>query len=229
MRTTLCLLGVTVTCLRCIAQNGNSASIEGVVMAGPGDPIAGAKVELHSRTQTFGGETERMGHYQVDGISAGEYKFQVRSAGFKTYEIKSVQIAEGEQLRMPDTELDVAAMCGRTSRESIRMLSGIPGVGILKSSVYPLWPPFSPIIVTLVCGGGRVCGSTRTSWTGKFEFRDLTSGWYDLKISRKGFYPLEELHLPVTSGLEQVYFPRWLDKCRNGNCDPKLRPIKICE
>jgi len=198
-------------------------------MAGPGDPIIGAKVELHSQMQTFAGEADRTGHYRVEGISAGEYEFQVRSDGFKTYEIKSIRIADGQQLRMPDTQLDVAAMCGRPSRESMRILPEAPASGILKNSVYPLWPPFSPITVTLVCGGGRLCGSTKANWTGKFEFRGLASGWYDLRVSRKGFYPLEELRLPVAAGLEQVYFPLWLDKCPRGNCDPELRPVKSCQ
>lgn len=225
----LCLLAVTMACLRCVAQDAKSGSIQGVVMAGPSDPINGAKVELHSQARAFAGETDGTGHYKIEGIPGGKYGFQVRSAGFKTYEIKSIRIADGQQLRMPDTDLGVAAMCGRTSQESMRILPGGPGSGILKSSVYPSWPLFSPITVTLACDSGRVCGSTRTSWTGKFEFRDLASGWYDLKISRKGFYPLEELRLPVAAGLEQVYFPLWLDRCPRGNCDPKLRRVKNCE
>ena len=177
-----------------------------------------------------GGETDRTGHYQVEGIPAGEYAFQVRSAGFKTYEIQSIRIGAGQRLRVPDTALRVGDLCGRPLQyESLRILPGAPDSGSLKGSVYPIWPPFSRVSVTLVCDAGRVCGSTQTSWTGKFEFRDLPTGWYELKISRRGFYPEEEKDLPVSAGLEQVYFPLGLDKCPNGNCDPKLRRIKVCE
>jgi hypothetical protein len=113
VRTLICLLAVTLTSLQCVAQEAGSASIAGVVMAGPGNPVAAAKVELHSRTQKFEGETDFTG--------------------------------------------------------------------------------------------------------------------YDLKVSRRGFYPEEEKDLPVSAGLEQVYARFGLDKCPNGNCDPKLRRIKICE
>lgn len=235
MRTTLCLRVVTLTGLRCTAQDADSASVTGVVIAGPGDPVIGAKVELHSQARTLAGETDHTGHYWVEGVPAGEYVFQVRSAGFKTYEIKSVQIAAGQRMRMPDAALRVAGLCGMPlPRESVRMLPGIPDLGSLKRAVYlnvpfVLLSPFSRTTVTLVCDGGRICRSTRASLLGNFEFRDLPTGWYGLKVSRGGFYPEEENDLLVSAGLEQVYAPFGLEKCPRGNCDPKLRPIKICE
>src|ERR1700733_5345644 len=235
MRTILCLLAVALACLRCVAQNAGSASIEGVVMASRSDPVGGAKVELHSQMRTFGGETNRTGHYQLEGVPAGEYIFRVRSAGFKTYEIKSVRIAAGQRVGMPDTALRVGDQCGMSlSRESVRILAGTADLGILKGSVYLNVPllllsPFTRTRVTLVCDGGHVCRSTRAGLLGNFKFRDLPTGWYDLKVSRRGFYLKEENNLPVSAGLEQVYASMWLDKCPNGNCDPKLRRIKICE
>ena len=204
-------------------------------MAGPGSPVAGAKVEVRSQARTFAGETDLAGHYRLDGISAGEYVFQVRSAGFKTYEIKSVQIAARQRLRIPDTALRVADLCGRPlPRESVRMLPGTSDLGSLKGAVYLNVPflllsPFTRTTVTLVCDGGRVCRSTRVSLLGRFEFRDLPTGWYGLGASRRGFYPVEGNDVPASAGLEQVYAPFGLDKCPNGNCDPKLRRIKICE
>src|SRR5579863_395128 len=111
MRTTLCLIAVMLTCLLCAAQDASSASIAGVVMAGPGEPIAGAKVELYSPARTFAGETDRAGRYQLEGIPAGDYEFQVRSAGFKTYEIKSIRIDAGQRIRIPDTAPRVGDRC----------------------------------------------------------------------------------------------------------------------
>jgi hypothetical protein len=204
-------------------------------MAGPGEPIAGAKVELHSQARTFAVETDRTGRYQLDRVSPGEYRFQVRSVGFRTYEIQSVRIPAGQRLRIPDTALRAGDLCGKPlPRESVRMLSGAPGSGSLKGSVYLNVPllvlsPFSRTTVTLICDGGRICRSTRASLLGNFDFRDLPTGWYDLKVSRGGFYLDEENELPVSAGLEHVYASLRLDKCPNGNCDPKLRPVKNCE
>ncbi len=234
MRTTLCLLAVMLTSLLCAAQDADSASIAGVVMAGPGDPVAGAKVELHSQARTFAGETDRTGRYQLDGIPAGEYEFQVHSAGFITYKLKAVRIAAGQRMRVPDTALRVGDLCGiPLPRESVRMLPGTADLGSLKGSVYLNVPlillsPFTRTTLTLVCDGGRICRSTRASLLGNFEFRDLPTGWYDLKVTRRGFYPEEEKDLPVSAGLEQAYFPLWLDKCPHGNCDPKVRRVKNC-
>ena len=222
------------TCLMCAAQDAGSAGITGVVMAGPGDPIAASKVELHSQAGTFSAETDHTGHYQLEGIPAGEYEFEVRSPGFPTYKLKSVRIAAGQRMRMPDTALRVGDLCGLPlPRESVRILPDTPEFGILKGSVYLNVPflvlsPFSRTAVTLVCDGGRVCRSTRASLLGRFEFRDLPTGWYDLKISRRGSYPEGEAGVPVSAGLEQTYAPFLLDKCPNGNCDPKLRRIKSC-
>lgn len=47
------LLAVALIRLHCAAQDAGSASVAGFVMAAPGDPVAGAKVELHSQMRTF--------------------------------------------------------------------------------------------------------------------------------------------------------------------------------
>ncbi len=235
MRTILCLLAVTLTCLRCAAQDAGSASIAGVVIAGPGDPVAGAKVEFHSQARTVVAETDRNGHYRLERVASGEYEFRVRSSGFTTYEIKSVRIAAGQGMRMPDTALRVGDLCGiPLPRESVRMLSGTTNLGSLKGSVYLNAPllllsPFSRTTVTLACDGDRVCRSTQANLLGKFEFRDLPTGWYALRVSRRGFYSEEESGLPVSGGLEQVYASLRLEKCLSGNCDIGLRRPKICE
>ncbi len=54
----------------------------------------------------------------------------------------------------------------------------------------------------------------------------LSAGVYGLNFRRDGFYPENATgyEYTVNAGWESVYAPKLLEKCPNGNCDPKLRP-----
>jgi hypothetical protein len=62
----------------------------------------------------------------------------------------------------------------------------------------------------------------------------LSPGVYGLNFRRDGFYPENATgyDYSVNAGWESVYSSVRLQRCPNGNCDPKLRPTKppaICE
>jgi hypothetical protein len=62
----------------------------------------------------------------------------------------------------------------------------------------------------------------------------LSPGDYGLSFRREGFFPkiATGYFFQVKTGLESVYAPVSLERCPNGNCDPKLRKpaqIVVCE
>jgi hypothetical protein len=87
--------------------------------------------------------------------------------------------------------------------------------------------------VTLVCRTFSPCRSTKTDSTGRFVFETLSPGVYGLNFRRDGFYPVNAAgySYTVNVGWESRYYMS-LERCPNGNCDPKLRPkppIAYCE
>jgi hypothetical protein len=62
----------------------------------------------------------------------------------------------------------------------------------------------------------------------------LSPGVYGLNYQRAGFYPdnATRYEYSVIAGWKSVYSSVRLERCPNGNCDPKLRPkrpVQYCE
>jgi len=62
----------------------------------------------------------------------------------------------------------------------------------------------------------------------------ISAGVYGLNFHGEGYYPENATGYGyfVNAGWESLYGPVRLERCRNGNCDPKLRPkppIAHCE
>ena len=84
----------------------------------------------------------------------------------------------------------------------------------------------------MLCGKPTACGIAKTDVNGEFIFRSLSPGTFSMRVRLRGFYPVEQFDLAVRQGQRLVYMPVYLERCRRGNCGPKLRPKKplvICE
>jgi len=95
-------------------------------------------------------------------------------------------------------------------------------------------PSVKGIEVTLVCRTFTPCRSTKSDSNGRFSFETISAGVYGLNFHGEGYYPENATGYAyyVNAGWESVYKPVSLEPCRNGNCDPKLRPpptIIYCE
>ena len=151
--------------------------------------------------------------------------------GFKLRTVNAVRLSEREPDRILDIPLDVADMCGIGVMDRILVSPGAT-FGSLSGSVTPATPG---VEVTLVCRTFTACKSTKTNFNGRFTFEMLSPGIYGLNIHRDGFYPenATSYEYSVIAGWESMYFPVRMERCLNGNCDPKLRrpPKKaiICE
>ena len=92
-------------------------------------------------------------------------------------------------------------------------------------------PPIAGAEVTLICKR-KVCPTVKTDSNGEFIFKDLAPGVFAVRVTRTGFYPLDEAVYNVREGMESVYWPLSIERCPHGDCNPRKRPkkpIAICE
>jgi len=123
------------------------------------------------------------------------------------------------------------ASCGGEAVRDLILLPEGSLFGRLSGSVVPVTPD---VEITLVCRTFRACSSTKTDSNGRFSFDMLSAGVYGLNFRRDGFYQenATSYEYAVNAGWESIYNPKSLERCPNGNCDPKLRPkrpIQHCE
>jgi len=206
-----------------------TASITGTVVDMTGASIAKANVELFSGTLKYQVHTDDSGAYRFSNLPAGQYTLKFRVPGFKVFDLTSIKLSEGEQKRVPDVPLDVGS-CGTISR-NLALLPSEDVFGRLSGSVVP---PLREVEVTLICRTFTACRSTKTDSNGRFSFEMISAGFYGLNFRREGYYPENATGYGyyVNAGWESVFTPVLLEKCRNGNCDPKRRPkrpIAHCE
>jgi hypothetical protein len=208
-----------------------TASLTGTVVDRTGAYIPHADVELDSGTNKYKIQADDTGVFQFSNLPAGEYTLTILVRGFISRRIKSIGLLTGESKRLPDVTLDVGNNgCGGPPPRNLVLLSGTL-FGTLSGSVDP---PAKGVEVTLVCRTFSACSSTVTDSSGRFSFETLTAGVYGLNFRLDGFYPENATgyEYTVNAGWESVYAPKQMEKCLNGNCDPKLRPkrpIAICE
>jgi len=207
-----------------------AASLSGSVVDATGASIAKANVELDSGTQKYQARTDDAGVYQFANLPAGEYSLTVRVPGFKRFTLRSIGLVEDEQKRIPDVPLDLGNCGGPPSRDLVLLPLG-DSFGRLTGGVSP---SVKGIEVTLVCRTFSPCRSTKTDSNGRFSFEMISAGVYGLNFHGEGYYPENATGYGyfVNAGWESLYGPVRLERCRNGNCDPKLRPkppIAHCE
>jgi hypothetical protein len=229
--------------LPCSGQD--NGSLFGVMQDVAGARIPGVTAELHSEAapmRVFRSKTDGAGEYRFAGLPAGGYTLELSHPGFVSITINPIHLSAGERKAVPPLEMEVEAQgsCGTNGRvHHISLLPGGTRVGNLGGSVMSEAEPGTagsgPVAgadVTLICAGGRRCGTTKTNSRGEYTFWGLLPGTFSVRIDPAGFYPIEESDHRVQEGRETVYWPVKIEACHLGNCDPKLRPEKpltICQ
>ncbi len=213
-----------------------AASLTGAVVDPIGASIVRAVAELDSGTRKYLVRTDDAGTYQFLNLPAGEYILTFRVPGFKVRTVKSIDLLERDQKRIPDITLDVSSSCSGGGESGpfateLRPVAGDVSFGRLSGSVLP---QVQGVEVALVCRTFSVCRSTKTDSNGRFSFDILSAGVYGLNFRREGFYPetATGYEYTVNAGWESIYVPQTLERCLNGNCDPKSKPPRspiVCE
>jgi hypothetical protein len=206
-----------------------AASLTGSVVDAAGGYIPRASVELDSGTDKYRVQTDETGVYRFSNLPAGEYSLTIRVPGFKLFTLKAIGLTENEEKRIVDVPMDPGNGCGSNSR-SLVLLQAEEFFGRLSGSVRP---PAKDIEVILVCRTFSACRSTKTDAYGRFSFSMLSTGVYGLNFRREGYYAENATGYGyyVNAGWNSVYDPVSLQKCPDGNCDPKLKSaqIVVCE
>ena len=213
-----------------------AATLTGAVVDPIGASIAHTVAELDSGTRKYLARTDDAGVYQFSNLAAGDYTLTFRAPGFKVRIVRSIGLSEREQKRIPDITLDASSSCSGGGESGpfateLRPVTGDVSFGRLSGSVLP---QVQGVEVALVCRTFSVCKSTRTDSNGRFSFDMLSAGVYGLNFRREGFYPENATgyEYTVNAGWESIYVPKMLERCLNGNCDPKSRPPRqpiVCE
>ncbi len=205
-----------------------TASLTGTVVDETGAYIAHAALALDSGANKYQVHADETGVYKFSNLPVGEYTLKVQMPGFRTRTVKSIVLSAGEPRRVPNITLDIGD-CGHLLTPDLVLLPGVL-FGALSGSVDP---PAKGVEVTLVCRTFSACSSTRTDSNGHFSFETLPAGLYGLNFRRDGFYPENATgyEYTVNAGWESGYAPKLLEKCSDGNCDPKLRRqrLQLCE
>jgi len=206
-----------------------ASSLTGSVVDTTGASIPHASVELDSPSTKYQARADDAGAFQFLNLPAGEYGLKITVPGFKVLNLTAIKISESEHKHLPYVPLDVGT-CSPISRQLIMLQTAIL-FGHLSGSVTP---KVAGVEVTLICRTFQACRSTKTDSHGRFSFEMLSAGVYGLSFRRAGFYPeiATGYEYYVNTAWDSVYTPVSLEKCRNGNCDPKRRPkrpVRICE
>jgi len=208
-----------------------AASLTGSVVDPTGAYVTNIAAELASATNKYLARTDNAGVYQFSSLPEGKYDLTFQVNGFQRFTLKSIELSEREQKQIPEITLRVGrSACGDPYRDFVRLLpSGL--FGRLSGRVLPA---AKGVEITLVCRTFTACRTTVTDSNGQFSFDMLSAGVYGLSYHRQGFYPVDATGYAYTvdAGWESVYSPMVLERCPNGNCDPKRRPkgpINYCE
>jgi Carboxypeptidase regulatory-like domain len=216
-----------------------AASLTGKVkdVTGAGVPNTTAELESESAPiSKFQAIADAAGLYRFTGLPAGDYDLKLSEPGFSRLTVKSIHILEGEQKLLPELRLAlgwVADCGGQALLDHVRFLPSENHFGSAGGTVRLDEGPLvgkrkliSGAGVALICSDFRVCGLTTTNSVGEFLFAGLSPGYFSIRVSDVGFYPQSAPIYRVEEGVESFYSPIYIERCPDGNCDPKLRPKK---
>lgn len=213
------------------------ATLEGEVHGPLGSAIPWVRVELASEGSSGAASVrhaDKEGRFGFSWVPAGVYKLTLESMGFQTFTLTSIQLTEGQWKRLSPLMLAVDGTCHFPFVESYQLLPEQRLVGNLIGHVRQIdeGPPIPNAKVTLLCGERKACGETKTDSRGEFTFFNIQPGEYALRVTHYAYYPFDVGDHEVRGGFDQTDLPILLEHCRNGNCDPRLRPKRpliVCE
>jgi hypothetical protein len=213
-----------------LAQDG-TASLTGRVRDVTGVDIPGALAELrlvHEPYSVRQVNADDSGAYRFSGISAGQYKLKLESAGFETLEVEGIVVSADEHMLLPTVQLSVGSTAdcgGHAYLDHLHLLPTEGHTGTIRGIVMGKTGPIPDATAALVCSN-RICGETKTDSKGQFTFENLSAGSFAVRVTRRGFYSLDLPQFFAQERFESAYDPIHIERCPRGNCDPRLRPKK---
>jgi hypothetical protein len=215
-----------------LAAQDTSATLSGIVrdITGAGLAATSAELKLKQPPQTtFSLRTDNEGKFRFTALPLGTYTLKLTQPGFRRLTLESMELAAGEQKILPTLRLDIGGCGLPPSPDHFELLSPSDGTGNLSGNVIQdEHHPLAGATVQLLCEQRTICSETRTDSLGGFALSHLPPRRsVKVRVTQPGFY-LSEEDYEIQAGFDSAYWIT-LEQCPNGNCDPRLRPIRTCE
>jgi hypothetical protein len=225
---------LSILALSALAQDG-TATIRARVQDAFGAIIPSGLAELRRESDPYTvirASIDALGTFRFAEVPPGAYTLKVGSNAFEILTIKGIRVSAGEpELSMPPIILSVSRPCSSSRLDYLRLLSAGELTGKIRGSVDSENGPVPNANVILLCKTG-VCGETSTDLHGSFEFMSLPPREFTIRVRHSGAYSAEGREFYAREGVESVYSPIRIERCRLGVCASWLRPKKpvaICE
>jgi hypothetical protein len=188
-----------------LAQD-SSATVSGQL---EGMPPAEVLLTLETRPYTIFSTRLDEGRFKFTVLPAGTYSLKVGIVGFKTLNVKSVRVDDGEDKILPPLAMDVAPsdtpwlpipefdlraanpqfgnLSGRVKRDELH--------GLARAKVQILFED-------------RIYGETHTNADGKFIFLNLPPRYdYAIRVTNPGYFMWQSDDYRVLAGYDSTYNP----------------------
>jgi Carboxypeptidase regulatory-like domain len=189
-----------------VLAQGTSAKISGQI---EGMPPVEVLLTLESPPRTIFSTRLDDGRFKFTVLPAGIYSIKVAIAGFKTLNVKSIRLDDGEDKVLPPLAMEVAP--------SDTPWLPIPGFDLRATN--PQFGNLSSRVtrdeihgiarakVQLICDD-KICAETHTDTDGKFIFFNLPPrDDYGIRVIRPGYYTWQWADYRVQAGYDVTYDP----------------------
>jgi hypothetical protein len=207
-----------------VAQPDGTASIVGRVISATGQAHG-----LVAQLKREDGNLERItalgenGNWEFFRLPAGRYSVDVG-----TLHLRSIELAPGQERVIPTLKLALAWCVKPGEIDYHRPALDDNSLGLITGTVKASAKPVAGARVKALCSSGGVCASALTDPYGNFMMSGLPADEYTLLIEHPKFYS-ETGKIETVAGVESVLLPIELDACRGIRCDPKKKPLRVCE
>jgi hypothetical protein len=175
----------------------SAPQIRGVVSDPAGGLVPGASVLLFSLEKVREVRTDRLGQFAFVDLPQGSYELKVKSPGFKTASLGSIDVSDA-----PVPQISTTLQLESTGCGDFQPAVSYPehsGKVNLVGSVKDYSAGFvKNAMLTLILSGSSRGLSTNTNENGEFQFTDLAPGKYTLKVTHKDYFEVSVTEFWVT-------------------------------
>ena len=187
------LLGSTLLALSMAGHGRSNAQIAGIIDDPSTTPIAGATVALVSVDGVLRAESGANGSFAFDGIPPGAYEIDIAAPGFAKEKLSS-NVQENTALRPLLVRLRLADMetCGPHSSITYGPLGSTHQcmAGMIREAGGPR-PVVNAKVRVQQMGDRRATFRSQTDRAGRFTFEGVPPGYYELRIAKPGYRPVQ--------------------------------------
>lgn len=199
--------------------SGWTGSISGIAVDITGAVIPHSKiVAISERGEQKEATSDQEGYFKIY-LEPGTYSLEVSSLGFRNRKIEGLLITDENEIRLPDTELSVAAVGGCEGP--------ISAVGLFTPMNSKAWElsgrTLPSAVVSVERAGNRKLGSARADAHGAFSVTGLGPGKYEVRVRHAGYALLIVEGVEIRKGFRSEAMSFDLTPCKRGSACPAVK------